>query len=67
MICGMTTEDVTQQDISMKGPNRRFKVSPNLNPFRPKKKKKRGSKKKKPTNTKYRDYRGIDGALKDAE
>ena len=64
----MTTEDVTQQDISMKGPNRRFKVSPNLNPFRPKKKKKRGGKKrKKPTGSTSRDYRGIDGVLKDAE
>ena len=62
----MTTEDVTQQDISMKGPNRRFKVSPNLNPFRPKKKKKR-SKKKKPVGSTFRDYRGIDGVLKDAE
>jgi len=50
----------------MKGPNRRFKVSPNLNPFRPKKKKKR-SKKKKPVGSTFRDYRGIDGVLKDAE
>ena len=65
MICGMTTEDVTQQDISMKG-----KIKRSFKPdfLKPKKKKKRGGKKKKShTGSTYRDYRGIDGVLKDAE
>jgi len=50
----------------MKGPNRRF--NPNLNPFAPKKRRKKGRKKKaKPTGSTSRDYRGVEGVLKDAQ
>ena len=56
------------QDIKMHGPTKRYSVSPHLNPFKAKKRRKKGEKKaKKPKGSKFRDYRGVDGALKDAE
>ena len=52
----------------MHGPTKRYSVSPHLNPFKAKKRRKKGEKKaKKPKGSKFRDYRGVDGALKDAE
>ena len=51
----------------MHGPTKRYSVSPHLNPFKAKKRRKRGEKKASHKGSKFRDYRGVDGALKDAE
>jgi hypothetical protein len=59
---------VPQQDIEMKGKIKHFNPFAPGNPLGPNKKRKRGEKKKKkPTGSTSRDYRGIDGVLKDAE
>ena len=52
----------------MKGKIKHFNPFAPGNPLGPKKKRKRGGKKaKKPSGSTTRDYRGIDGVLKDAE
>jgi hypothetical protein len=64
----MTMEEIRQQDIEMNGPIKSF------NPFAPgkllgprKRRKKGGKKAKKPKGSTSRDYRGVDGVLKDAQ
>ena len=54
----------TPQDIKMKGPIKRS-FRPDF--LKPKKMRKRGGKKKKPSGSTFRDYRGIEGVLKDAQ
>ena len=50
----------------MKGKIKRFNPFAKGNPLGPKKKRKRGTKKKKPSGSTFRDYRGVEGVLEDA-
>jgi len=51
----------------MKGPIERFKDFAKLNVKKGRKGPKRGGKKRNPAGSTFRDYRGVDGAVNDAQ